>query len=61
ESRFGITARWMDQASLLSETPCAVPHAGCCGGWGLDTPGYPMRMAMDILRKILTIRRCSLH
>src|SRR5690554_4463898 len=42
ESRVGITARWMDQASLLSETPCAEPHAGCCGGWGLDTPGYPI-------------------
>ena len=25
------------------ETPCADPHAGCCGGWGLDTPGYPIR------------------
>ena len=24
------------------ETPCADPHAGCCGGWGLDTPGYPI-------------------
>jgi hypothetical protein len=18
------------------------PRAGCCGGWGLDTPGYPI-------------------
>src|SRR5690554_3178291 len=24
------------------ETPCADPHAGCCGGWGLETPGYPI-------------------
>ncbi|MEJ1367484.1 MAG: hypothetical protein RPU35_04610, partial [Candidatus Sedimenticola sp. (ex Thyasira tokunagai)] len=27
----------------LWETPCAEPHAGCCGGWGLETPGYPIR------------------
>ena len=19
------------------------PHAGCCGGWGVKTPGYPIR------------------
>jgi hypothetical protein len=24
------------------ETPCADPHAGCCGGWGLETLGYPI-------------------
>ena len=29
--------------TILSETPCADPHAGCCGGWGLETPGYPIR------------------
>ena len=28
--------------TILSETPCAGPHAGCCGDWGLDTPGYPI-------------------
>jgi hypothetical protein len=22
------------------ETPTADPHGGCCGGWGLTTPGY---------------------
>ncbi|MCU7891105.1 MAG: hypothetical protein KZQ78_05630, partial [Candidatus Thiodiazotropha sp. (ex Ustalcina ferruginea)] len=27
---------------IPSETPCAEPHAGCCGGWGLETPGYPI-------------------
>jgi hypothetical protein len=27
----------------LWETPCADPHAGCCGGWGLETLGYPIR------------------
>ncbi len=26
-----------------SETPRADPHAGCCGGWGLNAPGYPIR------------------
>jgi len=28
--------------TILSETPCAEPHAGCCGDWGLETPGYPI-------------------
>ena len=27
---------------VLRETPCADPHAGCCGGWGRKTPGYPI-------------------
>ena len=26
----------------LDETPCADPHAGCCGGWGIQTTGYPI-------------------
>ncbi len=25
------------------ETPCADPHAGCCGGRGSDTLGYPIK------------------
>ena len=29
--------------TILSETPCAEPHAGCCGGWGLKTLGYPIK------------------
>ncbi len=35
----------MDGSSFTipSETPCAEPHAGWCGSWGLDTPGYPIR------------------
>lgn len=43
-----LTPDWyrcaMDGLSFttLSETPCAEPHAGCCGDWGLDTPGYPI-------------------
>ncbi|MCF6217894.1 MAG: hypothetical protein L3J62_02505, partial [Gammaproteobacteria bacterium] len=28
--------------TMLNETPCAEPHAGCCGDWGLETPGYPI-------------------
>ena len=32
--------------TILSETPCADPHAGCCGDWGLDTPGYPIMPAL---------------
>lgn len=36
----------MDGSSftILNETPCADPHAGCCGDWGLETPGYPIRL-----------------
>jgi hypothetical protein len=33
----------MDILSNPAEAPRADPHAGCCGGWGLNTPGYPMR------------------
>jgi len=33
----------MDALSNPAETPRADPHAGCCGGWGLNTPGYPIR------------------
>ena len=34
----------MDGSSFTipGETPCADPHAGCCGGWGLESPGYPI-------------------
>ena len=28
--------------TMLNETPCEEPHAGCCGDWGLETPGYPI-------------------
>lgn len=28
--------------TILSETPCAELHAGCCGGRGLETFGYPI-------------------
>jgi hypothetical protein len=35
----------MDGSSFTipGETPCADPHAGCCGGWGLETLGYPIK------------------
>src|SRR3990172_4027997 len=33
----------MDILSNPAEAPRADPHAGCCGGWGLNTPGYPIR------------------
>lgn len=33
--------------TILSETPCADPHAGCCGDWGLDTPGYPILRRLE--------------
>ena len=46
--------------TILSETPCADPHAGCCGGWGLETPGYPIKCNLrlnDILEFDDTVRR----
>jgi hypothetical protein len=27
---------------ISHEPPTAVPHGGWCGGWGVETPGYPM-------------------
>ncbi|CAI4169735.1 hypothetical protein ALT1545_730001 [Alteromonas macleodii] len=33
--------------TTLNETPCAEPHAGCCGGWRLDTSGYPIRLIVS--------------
>jgi hypothetical protein len=29
----------------VHKTYCAEPHAGCCGGWGLKTSGYPISCA----------------
>ena len=29
------------------ETPRAAPHAGCCGGWELETPGYSIVLYHD--------------
>jgi hypothetical protein len=26
--------------------PTADPHGGWCGGWELETPGYPIRPAV---------------
>jgi hypothetical protein len=31
------------RARRLVEPPTADPHVGWCGGWGLETPGYPIR------------------
>ena len=43
-----ITDLWVNMhypatARSHVETPCAVPHAGCCGGWGSKTSGYPIQ------------------
>lgn len=32
----------LSQLGVLSEPPCAESHAGWCGGWRLDTSGYPI-------------------
>lgn len=31
-----------NRLGVLNEPPCAEPHAGWCGGWRLDTSGYPI-------------------
>jgi hypothetical protein len=36
----------------LWETPCADPHAVCCGGWGLETLGYPIISRSILLKQI---------
>jgi hypothetical protein len=37
-----------------AETPRADPHAGRCGGWGLDTPGYPIMPEAGHLARYLS-------
>ena len=46
----------MDGSSFTipGETPCADPHAGCCGGWGLETLGYPISF---YFHKALVLRK----
>ena len=34
----------------LHEPPTADPHGGWCGGWGLETPGYPIGQARSLRR-----------
>ena len=43
----------MDDLSNPAETPRADPHAGCCGGWGLITPGYPIMLQMRLFIQML--------
>jgi hypothetical protein len=37
-----ITLTRKSRLGVLNEPPCAEPHAGWCGGWRLDTSGYPI-------------------
>jgi hypothetical protein len=47
----------MDLLSTSKETPRADPHAGCCGGWGRKTPGYPIGPADFFIHlQVLDIR-----
>ncbi len=43
----------------LDETPCADPYAGCCGGWGRKTPGYPIMrfhyLKLDLLLSLANV------
>lgn len=36
-----------NRLGVLNEPPCAEPHAGWCGGWRLDTSGYPIMCVFD--------------
>ncbi|MCU7891732.1 MAG: flagellar filament capping protein FliD, partial [Candidatus Thiodiazotropha sp. (ex Ustalcina ferruginea)] len=46
--------------TIPSETPCAEPHAGCCGGWGLETPGYPIDAYNTVRDQLETLQAGSL-
>lgn len=38
------------RVSRLVEPPTVDPHGGWCGGWGRETPGYPIgRLAVGVL------------
>jgi hypothetical protein len=39
----GYTTYTLRRASRLVEPPTADPRGVWCGGWGLKTPGYPIR------------------
>ena len=41
---------------MADETPCAEPHAGCCGGWRLETSGYPIMLNAASLDEILLMK-----
>ena len=36
-----------NRLGVLNEPPCAEPHAGWCGGWRLNTSGYPIMHFVD--------------
>ena len=38
----------MDILSNPAEGPRADPHAGCCGGWGLNTPATRLGVERDM-------------
>ena len=57
-------------ASQLVEPPTADPHGGWCGGWELETPGYPIRprsgelLGRQTSHRLLYVRvqfRCDTH
>ena len=39
-----LKERTLRRASRLVEPPTADPHGGWCGGWGSETPGYPISL-----------------
>ena len=59
--------------TILGETPCAEPPvrrigagcrvqgAGCCGGWGLNTPGYPIKASLIRTQQLHLALRRSAH
>jgi hypothetical protein len=49
--------------TILSETPCAEPHAGCCGGCRLETSGYPIMHNILLIGmvNILILKPCRYY
>jgi len=39
---------WPLCSNSLRETPCADPHAGCCGEGGLETRPYPISSSISL-------------
>lgn len=47
-----------NRLGVLNEPPCAEPHAGWCGGWRLDTSGYPIICVLIDLHIVRVLTFC---
>jgi len=48
----GYSTQRLRRACQLVEPTSAEPRGGCCGGWGLDTPGYPIGRHPHAIQKM---------